>query len=101
MKKKQIVLNSPDTVLIDLYFSQTNSTLLIAFIGVFMVLISFLWNTWVSAFEKPLLKSNVLESSIAVSKDTSTVNLSSELTIGKQIITIWWKEYTVEITPKF
>gem|GEM_PF-2817985 len=42
MKQKQIFLNNPDVVLTDLYFSQTNSTLLIGFIGVFMVLISFL-----------------------------------------------------------
>lgn len=98
--KKQIILSNPDTVLIDLYFSQTNSTLLIAFIWVFMVFISFLWNTWVNAFDKPL-KSSVLEIWVTAPKVIPKPIISPDLTIWKQVITIWWKEYTVEITPKF
>jgi len=100
MKQKQIFLNNPDVVLTDLYFSQTNSTLLIGFIGVFMVLISFLWNNWVSAFDKPL-KSSILETWFSFWNNSSRDIFSQDLTIWKQIINIWWKEFTVDITPNF
>lgn len=103
MKKKgKLIIDNPELILTDLYYSQTSSTLLVAFVWVFMVLISLLWNSWVNVFDKPI-KSSILDFSSSSFIDTQTKqeDVLWELTIGKQVVKIWWKEYSVEITPKF
>lgn len=97
MRNKKILIDNPELIINNCYYSQKNSTLLVGFVWVFMVIISFLGNSWVNAFELPV-KSSIFESVIT---KQSTQNVIENITIWKQTVIIWWKEYTLDLSPNF
>lgn len=77
----------------EIYYQEGSNTGLIWIIGIFILLISFAWNTDIG--NNITLKSNINENRLVQKVE------SLNLTIGKQTIFIDWKEYILEITPKF
>lgn len=98
MARKKLLIENPALIIDKLYYSQKSSTLLVGIIWVFMVFVSFMGNVWAYNVFNNSLKSSLYESNQATVKQQ---NITSDITIGKQIIIIWGKEYTLEITPKF
>lgn len=99
MRSKKLLIENPSIIIDKIYYSQKSSTFLVGIIWTFMVFMSFIGNIWIDNLSNTsLLKSSLYESVWTPKIEQNNI---SNITIGKQTIIIWWKEYTLEITPKF
>lgn len=86
------------------FYEEKNNTSLVWIIGVFIMLVSMIWNANNSSTS--LFKASLLENKVIAQSSTQENSLWNKSTLGvlsvwKQTVFINWQEFTIEITSKY